>query len=91
MNVAIIVDINTDRNKDEIVIVQQVNRTLDDEIIPTDELNQIELMFALCEATCLLIHSANKEGLKKDFESVKDCINHIQNGFSDASYRVSTQ
>ena len=90
MNTAIIVDINTERTKESKVIVQEVNRTTNNIIVPTEDLNQIGLMSALCEAVSMLIHSANKSGLKEDYKSVKDCTNHIQSGFADASYIAKT-
>ena len=90
MNTAIIVDINTEREKNSKVIDQEVNRTEKDELIPTEDLNQIGLMSALCESVSMLIHSANENGLKEDYKSVKDCVNHIQSGFADASYIAGT-
>lgn len=52
------------------------------------EQNPVLDMIVLCEALVLLIHAAHKEGFKKDYESVKSCINHIKKGFVDESFRV---
>jgi len=86
MNTAIIVDVNTEREKEGKVIIQEVIRTQNDKLVPTEDLNQIGLMSALCEGVCVLIHSANEIGLKEDYKSIEDCVNHIQIGFADASY-----
>ena len=89
MNSAIVVDINTDREKDHQVIIQQVIRKNGDEIIPIDEYDIIHQMAMLCEGLCMLIHCADQEGIKPSYKSVKDCIKHITDGFADASYVAS--
>ena len=88
MNRMIIVDITSIEKNKSMVTVQEVNKSKQNELIPSNNLNQIELMSALCEAISMLIHSANKTGVKKDYKSVEDCIKHIQNGFSDTSYVI---
>ncbi len=45
-------------------------------------------MAVLCEGLCTLIHQANTEGSKKDSDSLADCINHLQKGFIDSSYKT---
>ena len=52
------------------------------------EKNPVLDMIVLCEALVLLIHGAHKDGIKKDYESVKSCISHIKMGFADESFRV---
>jgi len=50
----------------------------------------INEMVFLCEGICLLIHEANRQGAKKDSDSIRDCIRHIQLGFSDETFKTST-
>ena len=87
MNIAVIVDIDTDRKSGHQIKIQQVSRTINDELVPTDDSNTIELMAALCEGICTLIHCADHEGVKPSYQSVRDCIKHITDGFADASYK----
>ena len=89
MNNAIIVDINTDREKGGRIIIQQVIRKKGGEITPVDESDIIQQMAMLCEGLCMLIHCADQEGIKPSFKSVEDCIKHITDGFADASYVAS--
>lgn len=89
MNAAIIIDINTIRGKDHQVIIQQVKRTTNGEIISDEEVDIIKQMAMLCEGICMLIHCADQEKIKPSYESVKDCIKHITDGFADASYIAS--
>ena len=86
MNTAIVIDIDSEREEGCRVVIQEVNRTKNDQLIPTEDLDQVDMMGVLCEGVCTLIHTANEVGLKKDYESIKDCINHIESGFVDASY-----
>jgi hypothetical protein len=44
-------------------------------------------MATLCEGLCTLIHVAEQQGLKPSAESLRDCIKHLEDGFSDASYK----
>ena len=50
----------------------------------------IQDMGLLCEALCTLIHSAHKEGIKKDHESLRTCIKHLEAGFSDETYKTES-
>ncbi len=45
-------------------------------------------MATLCEGICTLIHLAEQNGLKNSADSVRDCIKHIQDGFSDCNYET---
>ena len=45
-------------------------------------------MTTLCEALCTLIHVAHTSGYKEDYKSLKDCIKHLEDGFSDSSYKT---
>lgn len=51
-----------------------------------EKLDPVLDMATLCEAVCTIIHAAHDAGIKKDFESVRDCIEHIKKGFIDESY-----
>lgn len=44
-------------------------------------------MASLCEAICTLIHLAESQGIKSSANSLRDCIKHLEAGFSDASYK----
>ena len=87
MNIAIIVDIDTNRENGKQIQIQQVSRTINDEIIPTENCDIIQQMAALCEGICTLIHCADQSKIKPSYKSVQDCIKHITDGFADASYK----
>jgi len=57
-------------------------------IIQADDVNPIKDMACLCEALCTLIHAAHKNGIRKDHESLKLCIGHLESGFADENYKV---
>ena len=86
MNNAIIVDINSER--DDMVIVSHLERTGDDIKSVGGEYDIVLDMATLCEGICTLMHIAEKEGIKSSIDSLKDCINHLEQGFIDASYKV---
>ncbi len=48
-------------------------------------------MGILCEAVCTLIHICNKKDIKKDSDSLKDCIEHLKKGFMDETYKVKVK
>lgn len=50
----------------------------------------LEDMATLCEGLCTLIHEAHRMGVKRDFDSLKDCIWHLERGFVDESYKTGT-
>lgn len=85
MNIALVVDINTNRDKPEKIIIQSVTRN-GNSLEPVEENDIITKMAALCEGICTLIHCAESEGIKPSHQSIKDCIKHITDGFIDASY-----
>jgi len=91
MNIAVIVDIKSDRKDGGEIIVSHVNRKRAGDIVEstseTDYYNEIGLMNVLCEGVVTLIHSANNSGLKKDYESLRDCISYLEKGFADPTYR----
>ena len=86
MNIAVIVDIDSDREGGQ-VIVQQVDRTSKGKLTPTSTAGTIEQMAALCEGICTLIHCADQADEKSSAESLRSCIKHITEGFADASYK----
>lgn len=75
----IVVDYDRDRNPPMIVAYTDPN---------IKERNPVEDMAILCEAICTLIHAANTMGVKPDYQSVKDCIDHFKKGFMDESYKA---
>ena len=56
----------------------------------SQEKDVIKDMVVLCEGLCTLIHAAHKSGTKKDYESLKSCIKHLEDGFSDETYKIIT-
>ena len=46
-------------------------------------------MAHLCEGVCTLIHSADQAGIKDSASLLRDCIKHLENGFSDPSYNTT--
>ena len=92
MNLAILVDFvpdEKDKSLTHIHIhkVDRIDPETDDIILSDENDDPISLMACLCEAICTLIHVADNEKIKPSYESVKDCIQHITNGFADASYK----
>jgi len=46
-------------------------------------------MALLCEAVCVLIHSADQADIKDSASSLRDCIKHLEDGFADSSYNTT--
>lgn len=84
-NKVLIIDIDTSR-KDEMIIVAHGTREGNDISKVDDGFDVVSDMASLCEALCTLIHSAEHEGIKSSPESLRDCINHLEQGVMDASY-----
>lgn len=84
-----IVDIDFGR-KPQVMVTSALKRDGDDgeEFIPAPRGNIIKDMATLCEGLCTLIHSANKSGVQKDYESLASCIKHLESGFSDPNYKT---
>jgi len=55
---------------------------------PRQKPNPVLDMATLCEGIVLLIRAANKDGIKKEADSLRDCLNHLKKGFVDESYKV---
>ena len=87
MNIALIIDIDSSREAGHQIKIQQVSRTINDEIISTEDYDVIEQMAILCEGICTLIHCADQAKIKPSFKSVEDCIKHITDGFLDPTYK----
>jgi len=51
------------------------------------KIDPISDMAILCEAVCTLIHLCEQEGIKKSYDSLKDCIKHLKDGFSEIGYK----
>jgi hypothetical protein len=73
----LIVDLDTERDGSQIKI-GLTNKNLDP--------NPVSDMFVLCEAIVTLIHLCHQHNIKKDTESIRDCIKHISSGFAEAGY-----
>ena len=44
-------------------------------------------MHVLCEAVCTMIHVCNQENIQKDSDSIRECLEHIKQGFAEAGYK----
>ena len=83
-NDVLVVDI--DSTRDITVVISHAERS-GDKLNPVDsEADVISDMVLLCEALVTLIHVAENEKVKDSPQSLRDCINHIEQGFADASY-----
>lgn len=83
MKNVICIDID-DSRKDSPIIIKKPESTEQ-----VDFESQVILdMACICEALCTMIHIAEKHGVKKSPDSLRDCIKHLQDGFSDANYEV---
>lgn len=80
----LIVDVDSDRKESPIIIKHGNTIQVTDE-----EWQAMEDMGTLCEAICTLIHYADNKGYKSGADSLRDCINHLQQGFVDASYKTN--
>jgi hypothetical protein len=45
-------------------------------------------MGILCEALCTLIRICHKAKIKNEADALRDCINHLRQGFVDETYKV---
>lgn len=83
-NKVLVVDIDPER-KPAVVISHGVRTG--NEVNPVDShFDVVSDMATLCEAICTLIHVAENEGIKRSPDSLKDCIEHLEKGFADATY-----
>lgn len=81
-----IVEVDIDTSRTNTVMIGKANGLTGNET--KDELAEIIVldMATLCEGICTLIHVADQQGLKPSADSLRDCIKHLQDGFSDANY-----
>lgn len=87
MNIVLIIDIDSSRENGHQIQIQQITRTISNEIIPTEEYDIVSQMAVLCEGICTLIHCVDQVKIKPSYKSVEDCINHITKGFADPTYK----
>lgn len=80
----VIVDIDSTRGKSPIIVGHPADQILSE----NKEWQIVDDMAVLCEGLCCLIHSAEMMGLKKSSDSLRDCMEHIQLGFADATYKT---
>ena len=50
--------------------------------------NPVLDMGILCEGICTLIHLCHQEKIQKDSDSLRACIKHLKDGFSEAGYKA---
>lgn len=96
MNITLIVEIKEAEGRDEIVVAraERTGPSRDVTTFPVPDINDaqqetIENMGALCEAILAMIHAADQAGIKPSHESMYDCINHLTEGFVDASVQAT--
>jgi hypothetical protein len=89
-NDVLVVDINKHKEKHAQVTITHAQRNGDTVNPVSEEYDVLSDMGMLCEALCVLIHSAEADGVKSSPESLKSCINHLEKGTFDASYFAET-
>ena len=83
----LIIDIDTDRHQS--VIIAKPEGITPPETQEEAKDMVIEDMASMCEALCTLMHVAHSSGYKKDVDSLRDCISHLEKGFADSSYQTA--
>lgn len=85
MKNVVFVDIDTERTDTPILIghTNEITRRKESEQVIDD-------MATLCEGVCTLIHWAEDKGFKSSATSLRDCIQHLEKGFTDATYKTRT-
>ncbi len=76
----LIIDLDTERQETVKISVGE----------ESDKGTVVHDMACLCEGLCTLIHAADQIGVKDSAASLRDCINHLEQGFVDASYKASS-
>ena len=87
MNKVLVIDI--DQNREPQILIAHANRNGDNIENTDDHYNILSDMDMLCEALCTMIHAAKNEGIQDSATSLRQCIKHLELGFSDASYTAS--
>ena len=82
MRRTIIIDYNTERNPDLIVSPVQV---FENEELKADPVLDMDI---LCESVCTMIKLCHAEGIKKDSDSIRYCIDKLKRGFIDSSFKT---
>jgi hypothetical protein len=82
MRRTILIDYDTDRNPDLVVSPVQL---YENEEIKSDPVFDTGV---LCEAVCTMIKLCHTEGLKKDSDGIRDCIDKLKKDFINPSYRA---
>ena len=77
----LIIDVDSDRK--QAVIIGPIKTYTNETVIP----NPILDMGVLCEALVTMIHLCHQEGIKKDSDSIRDCIDHLKKGFAESGYK----
>lgn len=82
----LLIDMDTERTDSPVVIGKQ------DGTQPTNPQEWAEMinldMTTLCEGLVTLIHAADQNGGRKSAESLRVCIQYLEQGFGDAGYSV---
>lgn len=87
-NEAFLVDIGHPDNKT--VSIVHLNRTYAEGSETENGSDNIKTMSNLCEALLVLMSRAHESQKKKKVHSLEDCVNHLQKGFLDSSYKTNT-
>jgi hypothetical protein len=82
MRRTIIIDYNTERNPD--LVISPVQLYENEEVIADPVMD----MDILCEAVSTMIKLCHAEGLKKDSEGIRHCIEKLKKSFSEISYKT---
>jgi hypothetical protein len=82
MHRTILIDYNTERNPDLIVSPIQIYENEDIKACPVLDMN------ILCEAVGSMIKLCHTEGIKKDSESIRDCVDRLKKIFIDTSFKT---
>jgi hypothetical protein len=77
MKKSIVVDIDSDREPDVLLY--------DSNPFPQDSFKDLKLM---CKAVCTLIHGMHAAGVQKDYQSLRDCIKHLEEGFVNPRHQA---
>lgn len=86
-NDAFLVDTVFDTANKEVNIVH-LNRTYSDASETEEGSDNVKTMYNLCEALLMLIFIADDCSEKPKSDALADCINHLESGFKDPSYKA---
>ncbi len=80
------IDMDTERKQSPIVIGKPENARRPSNPIEGASMVLFDIS-TLCEALCTLIHVADQNGIEKSAVTLRRCIDHLEKGFGDASYK----